>query len=66
MKQKIKKIIINLAQLGTVIWAVYGMFKTATSDNWMFRYRELWPWIAFYFLSAILILYLLRKYEKSI
>jgi len=55
---------IKIAEIGTVIWAVNGILKEYSS-GWSSRTIEyhitpIWA----YFLSAVLILYLLRKYGK--
>ncbi len=64
MKEKIKKIIFIIAEVGTVIWAVGGIMShggllPVISGDYNVG-RDL-----AYFLSAILILYLLRKYERK-
>jgi len=85
MEEKIKKILkwlfnnlIKLAEIGTVIWAIEGMYKNLFSRTALTLLDEN-PLhilligkginvhvviILFYFLSAVLILYLLRKYGK--
>jgi hypothetical protein len=66
MKEKIKKIFdrlfkiaIKIAEIGTIIWAVNGMLSPF---RW---YHYSISAVLGYFLSAILILYLLRKYEPK-
>jgi len=78
MKDKIKKILFIIAEIGTVIWAVYGMWSISTFSGIIKQSDRIeriylgastngtnlfWIPLLFYFLSAILILYLLRKYE---
>ena len=78
MKEKIKKIFrwllnnwIKVAEIGTVIWAVDGILNEYSSWSWLTRgggggtEYHLSP-VLTYFLSAVLILYLLRKYEREI
>jgi len=72
MKEKIKKIfrwLLNnwtkVAEIGTVIWAVNGITKEYYSYG-IFSGSEYYiapVWA--YFLSAVLILYLLRKYKRE-
>ena len=62
IKEKIKKIIFIIAEAGTVIWAVSGIMShggllPVISGDYNVG-RDL-----AYFLSAALVLYLLRKYE---
>jgi len=78
MKEKIKKIfrfLLNnwtkFAEIGTVIWAVNGIISNYQSCSITFGIflkpdcdYPLSPVLA-YFFSAVLILYLLRKYGKS-
>jgi len=78
MKEKIKRISIwflnnwrVFIRIGVVIWAIQGMYKItivrqnllymtfATKGTNMYLVAEL-----FYFLSAVLILYLLREHEN--
>jgi hypothetical protein len=80
MKEKLKKILIIIAEITTVIWAIYGMWgvvtvKRITDLSDVIRNTYLgavnngvnlfWIPLSFYFLSAVLILYLLRKYKKN-
>ena len=79
MKEKIINIFLKLAEIGIVIWAIWGMWRVVTF-RFPVRYLSedgikiatalsekginiLLPELLFYFLSTILILYLLRKYE---
>ncbi|MCK4355125.1 hypothetical protein KAW43_02095 [Candidatus Parcubacteria bacterium] len=71
MKEKIKTIfrwLLNnwtkVAEIGTVIWAVNGILKEYSSGYWLSIEYHITPVLA-YFLSAVLILYLLRKYERK-
>lgn len=74
MKEKIKKFFkflfnnwTKFAEIGTVIWAVNGIIEEYYSYSWgISSGREYYiaPVLA-YFLSAVLILYLLRKYEPK-
>lgn len=76
MKEKIKKILFAIAEIGTVIWAVWGMTQATKITPEKIEINPLW-WVVeagvnfplaiilSYFLSAVLILYLLRKYGKS-
>jgi len=86
MKQKIKQIIrfvlnnwIKIAEIGTVIWAVNGMFAATLMSEEQFELEIgsniLWqmqgcnlPFITIlsYFFSAILILYLLRGWRDKV
>lgn len=74
MKEKIKKYLFVLAEIGTVIWAINGMWGVAKpvykSAGIVFDFGgglEYNPLILFLFypLSAVLILYLLRKYDRK-
>ncbi|MGC8881156.1 MAG: hypothetical protein ACP5OX_02790 [Minisyncoccia bacterium] len=87
MKEKIKKILFIIAEIGTVAWAINGMWKVVDmfhmSMNDFFKeyYGKVFLHLQrgesisnpnlflvnllFYFLSAVLILYLLRKYEPK-
>jgi len=64
MKEKIKIISIRVAEIGTVIWAVNGTLKEYSSGWGVHMEYHITPVWA-YFLSAVLILYLLRKYEPK-
>ena len=75
MKEKIRnllKFLLNswtkFTEIGTVIWAVNGIMGKYESINWGLYATDteyhITPIIA-YFLSAVLILYLLRKYERK-
>jgi len=61
MKKKILKWLLDnwrtFAEIGVVIWAIQGMHRMMLS----FSIILLTPLLLFYFLSALLILYLLRK-----
>jgi len=75
MKEKIKKCfptfskpifcILNnwtkIAEIATVIWAVNGIMQEYNSWRVGYHIAPVWA----YFLSATLILYLLRKYERK-
>ena len=72
MKEKIKKIfrwLLNnwtkIAEIGTVILAVNGIMKEYYSygifSGSEYHIAPVWA----YFLSAVLILYLLKKYERK-
>jgi len=70
MKEKIKKIIFLIAEIGTVIWAINGIILQSRSCSLLPKiggsgceYHS--PQILAYFLSAVLIFYLLRKYEPK-
>ena len=69
MKEKIKKILFIIAEIGTVIWAINGIMLQSRSCPLPLlpaiscEYHL--PQILAYFLSAVLILYLLRKYERK-
>ncbi|MCX6759002.1 MAG: hypothetical protein NT012_00305 [Candidatus Nealsonbacteria bacterium] len=90
MKEKIKKILFVIAEVGTVTWAIVGMGtvvatltnilqafttgqigKLPATQQAIFRLSETAGFsyliikLLFYFLSAALILYLLRKYERK-
>ncbi len=71
MKQKIKKIIFLIAEIGTVVWAVYEIILKSRSCSFLphigsgFNCDYNTSQILAYFLSAVLILYLLRKYEMK-
>ena len=84
MKEKTKKIIFVIAEIGTVVWAIHGMWKIIAMFNmpiqdFVTRYYGkvyyggengpnsslFFVHLLFYFLSAVLILYLLRKYERK-
>ena len=71
MKEKIKKFFrfilknwIKVAEIGTVVWAVNGIMEEYYSygifSGSEYHIAPVWA----YFLSAVLILYLLRKYER--
>jgi hypothetical protein len=81
MKEKIIKTFFKIAEVGTVIWSIWGMWQVITyhfpvkylSENGV-KFSAtlsekgvniLLPELLFYFLSAVLILYLLRKYERK-
>jgi len=69
----IKRHWVRLAEIGVVVWAINGMYGVRHSTTG----RHLLPSLSersdpahigpllFYFLSAVLILYLLRKYERK-
>lgn len=78
--KKIFKFLLNnwvrFAEIAVVTWTINGMWNTVTimrlpkelkifyaavADK---RVNIFWLPLVFYFLSAVLILYLLRKYEK--
>jgi len=65
MKEKIKKILFIIAEIGTVIWAINGIMQEYRSYGILsgaeYHITPVWA----YFLSAVLILYLLRKYERK-
>jgi len=75
MKEKIKKCFpifskpifyilnnwIKIAEIATVIWAVNGIMQEYSSWRAEYHITPVWA----YFLSATLILYLLRKYERK-
>lgn len=78
--KKIKKNFtwIRIAETVVVIWAIHGMFKPllmnfnefeeASSILFIVSRREVNGFLVFvltYFLSAVLILYLLRRYKKQ-
>jgi len=77
MKEKIKKIIFLIAEIGTVVWAINGIIlqsRSCSNDAGTIslipeiggpscEYHL--PQILAYFLSAVLIIYLLRKYERK-
>lgn len=72
MKEKIKKwikiIFFKFAEVGTVYWAVDNMLSHYRFREWGLRNTAydypISPVLA-YFFSAVLILYLLRKYERG-
>jgi hypothetical protein len=55
---------VKFAEIGTVIWAVDGIFKEYTSGYWLNIEYHITPVLA-YFFSAVLIFYLLRRYERK-
>ncbi|MDO8471060.1 MAG: hypothetical protein Q7S49_00415 [bacterium] len=70
--EKIKKIIIYTAEIVTVVWAIHGMllnYRICAEQN---RFNSVlcadytYPdsLVFAYFLSSILILYLLQQYKK--
>jgi len=68
--KKIKQFIVShwttLVEIGVVIWAVNGIMSEYVSGGYVFSPREyhtspVWA----YFLSAVLILYLTRRYKKK-
>jgi len=81
MKEKIIRVFFKIAEIGTVIWSIWGMWQVITfhfptkylSENGVKLSTALsergvnilLPELLFYFLSAVLILYLLRKYERK-
>lgn len=52
---------IKIAEIATVIWAVNGIMQEYSSWRAGYHITPVWA----YFLSAVLVLYLLRKYGKS-
>ena len=81
MKEKIIKTFFKIAEIGTVIWSIWGMWQVITY-HFLVKYLSesevkfssslivnkvniLLPELLFYFLSAVLILYLLGKYERK-
>jgi len=65
MKEKIKKILITIAEIGTIAWATYGIMSSyrlcgPILGGCNYYIEPVWA----YFLSATLILYFLRKYGK--
>ncbi|MFC1630044.1 hypothetical protein ACFL06_00720 [Patescibacteria group bacterium] len=79
MKPKIIKVLFILAEIGVVAWAIVGMNNVmgkTTSSGGIFSSLgggggssgESYPhlgYLLFYFLSAVLILYLLRRYGRN-
>ena len=75
MKEKIKKILFIIAEIGTVIWAINGIMSQSRSCGLVdlptlpllpgISCEYHLPQILAYFLSAVLILYLLKKYERK-
>jgi len=72
MKEKIKKIfewlfnnLIKLAEIGAIIWAVNGMLSGYRSCGIFSVFDYHFSPVLAYFFSAVLILYLLRKYESK-
>ena len=72
MKEKIKKYLFVLAEIGTVIWAINGMWEVAKpvyKSGIVFEMGsvEYDPLVLFLFypISAALILYLLRRYDRK-
>lgn len=74
MKEKIKRDLFIITEIGTVIWAIFGMWETirskpiSSSIDWESHYKSQGSdisFIAFYFFSAVLILYLIEKYGRN-
>ncbi len=67
MKEKIKKILFTVAEIGTVIWAIQGMHKISKLQYPYLNGLGINTFLVgelFYFLSATLILYLLKRLKK--
>ncbi len=57
---------VRIAKIVTVVWVINGMWQTfrpTLSTVRLFGEGPMWLLALFYFLSAVLILYLLREYE---
>jgi len=70
MKNKIWKWLLNnwtrFAEIAVVIWAINGMWQEIKPELLLelsFSRGPGWLSVLFYFLSVVLILYLLRRYE---
>ena len=63
------KTLIVIARIATVIWAINGMWQTIKPQMRIelssISKGSMLVFVLFYFLSAILILYLLREYERK-
>lgn len=68
MKERTKKSLIFITEIGTIIWAISGIYQTISPavriKSPLVSEGSMEHFIAFYFLSAVLILYLLKKYER--
>jgi len=71
--RKIKQFIISYwtipIEIGTVTWAIDGMFREGIELSWLVTLGadieyQITP-VLIYFLSSVLILYLLRKYQHK-
>jgi len=68
MKEKIRKILFRIVEIAAVTWAIIGMISNYRSVSGfgfgISTEYHIVP-VLVYFLSAALILYLVRKYERK-